>query len=143
MEALRKPWKIQAKEAKLHGLAVSFYCVFQWSRFLSFPLTRPKRGGGYGCSPPTTRVICCFTFQSKAPSGKTPRKISHPYSKYKRKFTIIGKPNGTKSEIENMVRTNSYLTYGTKPPPLIMRIRCGRILASAHCAQFVIGGLED
>ena len=27
------------------------------------------------------------------------------------------------------------LSYGKKPPPLIMRLRCGRILASAKCAQ--------
>ncbi len=32
------------------------------------------------------------------------------------------------------------LSYGKKPPPLIMRLRCGRILASANCVQtFGIG----
>ena len=47
------------KEANLHeGSASSVRPLeISFSRFLS---TRPKRGGGYGCSPTSTRVICMF-----------------------------------------------------------------------------------
>ena len=39
------------KEAKLHGLAVSFSLRLSESSFLHFTLTLPKRGFGYFSSP--------------------------------------------------------------------------------------------
>ena len=127
------------------------------NRYYLFLETQPKHGGGRsrrgatlpvrrhgggGATPdhsrlggtprPTsTRVICCFAVQSKAPAGKTPRKISYPHGKYKRKFVIIGKPRGTKSKIEITVRTKSDDNPAIREfqRHSFTRIWCGRNLA--------------
>ena len=62
-------------------------CFFNASfraNFSGFLSTRPKRGGGYGCSPPTTRVICLL----HPLTGKTGRIILYRKIKYKREFVI-------------------------------------------------------
>ena len=72
------------KEAKLHGLAVSFYCVVTKRSFSGFHLTRPKRGGGYGCSPPPSfaqtlrRVNHAGNLSLHPFMGKTVRIIRNP-----------------------------------------------------------------
>ena len=45
------PMEIQTKEAKLHEGSASSLCL-HCASFRGFRMTRPKRGGGYGCSPP-------------------------------------------------------------------------------------------
>ena len=82
---LREPSKETSKEAKLHIRQCPFSMRLLSSVSQASPLTRPKRGSGYGCSPPT-RAGNLF---SPPYSGETPRKISYPRRRCKRKFCRI------------------------------------------------------
>ena len=89
MRCLIRTLKDTTKEAKLHEGSASSLRL-SGDRLSGFHPTRPKRGGGYGCSPPhhAGNLIVSPSY-AKATESKTARIIPYRKIKYKRKFVII------------------------------------------------------